>query len=281
MGLRRCVISLATSGRGFPEGLLRLERSLEKVGFDGEFLSWPPGSFPTDCPSQLEVPFAFKPYCFQEARQRGMQLVLWLDSSCVPIRPLDAIFDAMDPRGYIIFKNGDLVLGEWASDLALETLGLTREQALTLPEANTAAIGLNVASETGVEFLVRWHEAAKDGLAFRGVREPLCIASDYSDVMWNRSGRVSRDRRVRGHRHDQTVAGILVHQLGLELTIDGLQNYRPEEADVEPGATILNVRRPRLKGLKAARNRLRRRARDTRLGRLVQTLRRARKASHG
>jgi hypothetical protein len=35
---RHCVVSLATADKSYPEYLDRLERSLEQVGFDGEFM---------------------------------------------------------------------------------------------------------------------------------------------------------------------------------------------------------------------------------------------------
>src|SRR5438093_1444135 len=33
---------------------------------------------------------------------------------------------------------------------------------------------------------------------------------------------------VRGHRHDQTVAGLLAHELGMELTTGGLEVWHPD-----------------------------------------------------
>jgi 5-methylcytosine-specific restriction endonuclease McrA len=44
----------------------------------------------------------------------------------------------------------------------------------------------------------------------------------YQAVKWNRGARVSSDPRVRGHRHDQTVAGVLAAQLGMRLSSEGL-----------------------------------------------------------
>src|SRR6185295_8669569 len=91
---KRCVISLATDEKRFPEALVRLESSVRRSGFAGEFLSWSPGKLPAGSPAHDEVPFAFKPYAFYEARARGMEQVLWLDSTCVVIRKLDRLFSA-------------------------------------------------------------------------------------------------------------------------------------------------------------------------------------------
>jgi hypothetical protein len=222
MSRSRCVVSLATHGR-FTEGLRRLEQSLADTGFTGGLVCWRPGEFPPGCPSHLEVPFAFKPYCIADAGRQGFDAVLWLDSSCVVLRPLDALFEQIERDGYVLFRNRSYRVGQWSSDRALDVLGLNREQAMDIAEVNAAAIGLNLRHPLALEFLERWLEAAKGEVAFRGIDEPLETHADYQAVKWNREGRVSPDPRVRGHRHDQTVAGVLAYRLGLQLTTEGLQ----------------------------------------------------------
>jgi hypothetical protein len=236
---RRCVISLATETAPFPRALRRLERSIRRVGFRGDIVLWPPGSYPRGCPQHADVPFGFKPFCFAEARQRGYDLVLWLDARCLAIRSLDPIFDQIAGRGWVLFRNRTYALGEWASDLALELLGLSREQALTIPEVNGAAVGLDLTNSVALDFLERWHEIAKDGRAFRGIEQPLRSRAEYLDVKKNRGGKASGDPRVRGHRHDQTVAGILAHRLAMTLTEEGLQTYTPSARGIAPSSRIL------------------------------------------
>jgi len=237
--MRRAAISLATSQGRYAQGLQRLADSLRRSGFTGEFIGWPPGQFPAGCPPHLDVPFAFKPYCFAEARQRGLEAVLWLDSSSVAVRSLEPLFKQIEERGYFLFKNGRFRVGEWASDLALERLGVSREEALSLPEVNAAVIGLNLKHPLGSAFLDQWHAEAKVGLAFRGVAEGPLTLADYRNVKRNREGRVSAHPRVRGHRHDQTVAGVLAWRLGLELAPRGLQRYEPEHWHIGPETLIV------------------------------------------
>jgi hypothetical protein len=220
---RATVISLATGDERFSAELERLGAGLDQVGFDGAFEPWRDGRYPPGCPTHLDVPFAFKPYCFAEAREAGAGLVLWLDSSCLPVRPLHGLFGELGRDGYLLFANGRRVVGEWASDLALERLGVSRDDAMRMPEINAAALGLDLRSAVGNEFLDRWLAEAQAGLAFRGVQEPLENSVHYDDVKWNRGNRVSADPRVRGHRHDQTVAGLLAFELGLNLRPAGLE----------------------------------------------------------
>jgi hypothetical protein len=221
----RCVVSLATDDYRYPQALERLADSLHEVGYTGFTLFWPPGRFPAGCPGHLEVPYAFKPACLLEAQRLGYRRLLWMDSSCVAVRSLDPLFEAIETDGYLLFRNRGLVLGEWVSDFALESLGLTRDEALGLPEVNAAVIGLNLDERVGAEFLRRWSSLARDEVAFRGAPEPFRNRDEYRDVQWNRSGRASTHPRVKGHRHDQTVAGALAHDLGMQLRVDGLRSY--------------------------------------------------------
>ena len=223
--LRRSAISLATNRRRYPEGRARLHESLKSNGFTGDFVSWQPGTFPPGCPEHFEVPFAFKPFCFLEAQKRNLELVLWLDSSCIVIRNLDPIFSTIEEQGYLLFKNRHHVVGEWSSDEALQKLGLSRAQAMIVPEVNAAVIGLNLKHPIAAAFLQKWYEEARDGVAFRGTREKPGTREAYDDLKWNKSKRASADPRVRGHRHDQTVAGVLACRLGMTLTSEGLQSY--------------------------------------------------------
>jgi hypothetical protein len=235
------VISLATAE--YEPALRRLNRSLNRTGFAGVRRFWKPGEFPPGCPDHLDVPFAFKPHCFAAAGAKGLRYVLWLDSTCVAIRPLDELFDRIARRGYVVFRTSMEKVGEWAGDAALAALGLDRDSAMQLPEVNAAAIGLDVAHPIGAEFLARWRSAADDVTPFRGTGDPIRSVDDYTAVKWNHAARCSADPRVKGHRHDQTVAGILAHRLGMELSDVGLQPYRFDDRPIEPGTVILNRRR--------------------------------------
>jgi hypothetical protein len=267
---RRGIISLATARRSYPQQLSRMQASVGRVGFGGQLMCWPPGRFPAGCPDQLDVPFAFKPFCFAEAGSRGLVSVLWLDASCVAIRPLEPLFEAIEERGYLIFRHPGKVVGTWASDEALSALGVPREQAMAIPEANAAAIGLKLDHPVAARFLRDWLHLARDGVAFRGTREQLLTWDDYTDVKENRSGRISADPRVRGHRHDQTVVGVLAHRLGIELTTEGMDSYSRDTRIrlVRPTTAIVHDRRCRGP---AGRLALRVR-RDKQLGRIAHLL---------
>lgn len=236
--LREGIVSLATHGL-YAQGLARLQKSARRVGFTGEFVAWPPGMLPAGCPPHADVPFAFKPFCIAAARLKGLELILWLDARCVAVRGLEPLFERIERRGYLLFLGGSGKLGEWASDEALARFKLTRDAAMSIPEVNAAAVGLNVTSPVAREFLELWREEARHGVAFRGVSETPGTPEDHWDLKWNRNRRASADPRVRGHRHDQTVAGMLAHRLGMTLTPVGLQPYSPGRGSIRRDSLIV------------------------------------------
>jgi HNH endonuclease len=115
---------------------------------------------------------------------------------------------------------------------------------MEMPEVNAAVIGLNTSSPVSNLFLERWRRAAQEGLAFRGVSDQLRDRKDYQAVKWNRGARVSSDPRVRGHRHDQTVAGVLAAQLGMRLSSAGLwvSSVARRTMPIDPKTRIVLVR---------------------------------------
>jgi hypothetical protein len=239
MAPRRCVVSLATEAKQYPAGLERLGRCLQRDGLGGEFLHWAPGELPEGTPSLTETPFAFKAFCLMEARRHDYDLLLWLDSSCVPVRTLTPLFEQIERDGYLVFQNYRWRIGQWCSDVTAATLGIDREEAMTWPEINAAAIGLNVRTRVGAEFLDRWFDAARDGTAFRGVTGDLRGYDDIEAVKWNRDQRASVDPRVLGHRFDQTVAGVFARRLGMTPAAHGLRDYSRSHRRIELRTRII------------------------------------------
>jgi len=219
---RPCVISLATDQKKYPDALCRLELNLKKIGFDGQFLKWPPGDYPENCPAHFAAPFAFKPFCFMEAHKKGFDAILWLDSAIVVTKPLDDVFALIKKDGHLFFLLPRLYLGQWCSDEALKQFNVARDKAMQIPEINGACIGLDLRNAQSAEFLQKWTQKAVDGITFRGIKEEIKNWDDYEDIKWNITGRASTDKRVRGHRHDQSAAGMIAWQLNMKLQNDGL-----------------------------------------------------------
>lgn len=199
---RTCVLTVA-AGRWYPLGQRRLLASLRTHGFEADVLAWtdrmPPGA-----PPHERTPYAFKPFAFEHARSRGYERAIWMDCSLVALRPLDRLVRWIDEHGSYLGLQKSHRLGEWISDAALAALRMDRDEALALHAVDACLVGLDFRDARAAAFLERWLAHALDGVSFPGA--------------WtNERAEVSADPRVKGHRHDQAVAGALAHRLGLPL----------------------------------------------------------------
>lgn len=186
----------------YPKGQDRLRESLGKVGFKGDFIGWK-NAYPPGSPTHEQVNYGFKPYAINEAIIRGYDCVLLLDASCWAIRPLEPIFEEIEKTGYV-FSDCGWKLGQWCSDRALSKLGLTREYALTLRMISSGFVGLNFRNSKASKFADLWLDFAKNSDTFTGPWK-------------NEQGEASSDSRVLGHRHDQTVASVIIHRLNMNI----------------------------------------------------------------
>ena len=211
--MSRCAVNVAfCSGhhgfRGddyYPAAQRRLVRSLRRAGsYDGELVTWtdelPPGAEP-----HAQVHYHFKHAAMQEASNRGHRALLWLDAVMVVIRPLSELWRRIEERGYFLWSHtAGWTVGDWTSDECLAHYGMLRGEARTVPMLCSGVFGYSLDHPLGR----RLHEEF--------VTAP---ASTIRGAWHNRNSVVSRDRRVQGHRHDQSVLSILAHRLGLELSL--------------------------------------------------------------
>jgi hypothetical protein len=200
------VVSVAFGPRHEP-WLDRLFHSLDVIEFAGARIWWR-GRLPPAFPVHSVAPYGFKIAALEEAGRRGHDLLLWLDASIVVNAALDRILTLVSERGVLLFANPPHKLGEWCSDAALPLLGFRdREEAMTVPECCGTVVGLDLKTLIGREFLRLWRAAMEAG-AFAGTK-------------WNKDRAMSRDPRVKGHRHDQTAAGAIARRLNLALEPQG------------------------------------------------------------
>jgi hypothetical protein len=210
-----CVITLGVNARtpsdhpeatfqDYSRGIARIRRGLNRTGYRGGFLVWDQ-RYPNGSPTEEQAHAAFKPFCFAEALARGYRHVLWIDAGIRIRRPLDPLFEIIQRKGYLLFPETHSA-GEYCKDDALGPLGITREESFAIPSCRAGVLGLDLASPAPLECLRRWKERAADGITFPGPK--------WSGLNgWPRTA--SQDRRVKGHRHDQTAASVIAHQLGM------------------------------------------------------------------
>lgn len=238
----RCVISLGVGRKVFSDCLGRLEESLRRVRFEGDFLCWN-DQLPEGSPEHFDVPFGFKPYCFFAARDLGYDEILWMDSVCIALRSLDPVFRLIQANGYAMFNNNyGQMMGQWSSDEALAVNGISRDEAMQIPEMPCSVIGLNMRSPLAAQFLEGWHQIMSDGITARGIKEAVSTWEEYQAIFWNRNARISSDPRVRGHRCDQPAAGIVAHRLGMTPYADSLRDIHYKETAINRHTAILHHR---------------------------------------
>lgn len=203
-----CVVNYSTGW--FVKGQNRLKQACIDVGYKGDFLLFgddrDPGQYLSNkprvcCPPHSQVPYGFKPWSMKAVQALGYRYILWCDSSVYPERPLDAVWKIIQDQGYLFFPNG-YNCGQWTSDPALETLGITREEAFGIPNMIAGCQGIDLGTEKGKAYLDRLFALSNDGITFYG---------DWT----NERGQVSSDKRVLGSRHDQSAASVVAWQLGM------------------------------------------------------------------
>lgn len=213
----RAVVNVSF-GERFLRGQQRLKSILAQQG--ETFIGW--NSLPPGSPFHEDTPFAFKAFALQDAVLHGHKVLLWSDSSILPVRPLSPLWDLIERQGYWFSCNlphGTVMKaytnGQWTCDSALEPLGITRKVSFRFPHVIATAFGLDLRHEIAQNFLGEYLRLAIEGEAFRG---------PFS----NDKRQASLDRHVLGHRHDQTAASVIAWRLGMTLTtppewiVDGL-----------------------------------------------------------
>lgn len=195
---KACIISCGVAQGHYHVGIDRLERSLNFVGWAGETIlrkEYPPNSPEHGGDNQ----YNFKVWAFQEAFDKGFEVVLWCDSSLYAVENPMPIFDYINVHGIYCFKSG-YSLAETATDKLLNYAGYSREQMMDVSEFATGCLGINISNPKGKEFFQRWKDAMQAGM-FGGSR-----VHDLSD---------SQHPYFKFSRQDQSNSSMVLYQMGI------------------------------------------------------------------
>lgn len=205
--MKKTVVTFADDAGNYKKGVERMKESIRQhspmtgiVSYhDYEHIGSPPHK------GEGSVPYAFKAYAMRKAMREVGGVLLWLDSCIYATQPLAPVFDHIKRHGYIFFNNIGYSIGDYTSDACLEKQGMSREKSFNAPMIMACAYGIDVANKIGLEFMLRYIHAAVDGVSYQG---------DW----FNDKGQVSSNPNCKGHRHDQSVASIIIQQMGLDVT---------------------------------------------------------------
>lgn len=195
----------------------RLSQSLDKVGYDGDRMFYNhEAHISGDCPYHKSddlslhsqgrvVPYGFKAYAIKKALDQGYDNIIWADAAIYATKDISKFIKHIEKEGYIFFDNIGFSIGDYTSDKCLEKFGWNRAKAFNHKMIMACLMGFNRNSPVALEFIEKYYQAARDGVSYIG--------------SWhNTNGEVSSDLRVKGHRHDQSVASILIEDLGMKIT---------------------------------------------------------------
>ena len=205
-----CCIVNYSSGI-YLNGQKRLKQSLIDNGYTGDFLFFDDSD--VSFPLQSEIPYGFKLKAVSIAIEKGYKYILWLDSNLVCIRQPKKIFSIIKNQDIYVYSPYADKMGYWCSDLALQSFSIERNQAFEIDELCAAIFGINADSKKTVDFFAEWNNFAKDGKTFKGLSEEY----DIKDSFKNLNNIVSKDNRVKGHRHDQTALSFLAWKYKLDI----------------------------------------------------------------
>jgi hypothetical protein len=208
------VVSFADGAGHYAKALMRQELSLLQVGFipaegntfkginDYGHINSPQHKGAPD-----SIPYAFKALSIKKAaeEQDWKGLLLWCDSVVYATKSIQPIFDHIKKHGYLFFDNIGFSIGDYTSDVCLRQFNMSREEAFDSKMIMACVMGFDLENPSTKEFLDKYIAAATDGHSYPG--------------SWtNENLQVSNDMRCKGHRHDQSVASILIKQMGLSIT---------------------------------------------------------------
>lgn len=214
--MKHCIVNF--SDFRFKAGQDRLYKSLKDFHYQGDILLF--DSFQElGCKTHQEVHYQFKVYAIEKVRQMGYDVVLWCDASMFAVKDVMPVLNHIYDKGYLMEYCG-FSAGQWSTDICLQEFGITRDEAMDIPLHSSGFTGLNFQNNLSNEFLDKWFKYAQAEITFNG---------DWT----NNNNQCSMDSRCLGHRHDQTTASIIAHQIGMERINPHFMQYKFEGVDLK------------------------------------------------
>jgi len=194
----KCVICYVTrkrskSSRDYVKGLQWIIKSLKSFNFDGHLIYYI-GGWPNIKKGRLkyaDVPYGFKPFLFEEARDRGYKNILWLDACVVPVKSLRPIFSHMKTKGvclksfYGTMNNRSFNDGYKCLMPSLNITDFTKYECFTSP-----VVGFNVENKKANHLLSEWIQLAEEKVPMlMGDQESLSFLANQLNLQEGRMPR--------------------------------------------------------------------------------------------
>lgn len=240
----KCVVSFASNGRElYNKGQLRLIKSCKDAGWDGDFLcrsldgyvdkyegvdillgSWPVNEKFGECPTHATIPFAFKLFIIQEAREKGYKQIVWCDSSITMETDITPVLEFAKEHGVAAFDNLNFMLSGWLSDAAQERLEISDEDLWGIKQIMACCVCFDFDNPKAEKVFDEWYERCMDGCSFH-------------------NGYGSRRRGFVATRWDQSCISGILWKNDIPLLTYGNLVYEPHDVTKEYGDEIYFVNR--------------------------------------
>lgn len=180
----KCVICFAgymhdkATDRDYTRGIERIRQGLKEAFFDGHFIyrvgAWP--SLGRERLKWADVPYAFKPFMFEEAYDMGYSKIVWIDTACAPVRCINPLFDFLQDHGCCYFNEAPDLMATPEQYRQRGYLSLMASMNLQvqqfMPSLTTQVVGINIQNDKGHHLLHRWVDAAKAKTPFLESDQP-------------------------------------------------------------------------------------------------------------
>ena len=241
--VKACVLS-AHNGKGwYAKGQHRLVNSLRHHGFSHDIVAltctaseggWKiSGSingvaiepmytsvYKSDCV------YTLKAAAFEYAQNAGYDVILWLDCSVFPIKPIEPLFDVINTDGYYLWRSG-FSIGQTCSQHCLDWFNISRERAFDINDTSTSMMGVKLSNPLGAQLMRDWLNGAKAGM-FHGSRAAIVGAEGRQQLF--------------EHRQDQSVCSCVAAKMGLKLHDPGIYSQYATDEGVYPESVMLVMR---------------------------------------
>jgi hypothetical protein len=178
---KRCIICYAShgssGGRNYERGIEIIIESLRRLNFDGHFIFYI-GGWPNVRGGRLkyaDVPYAFKPFMFEEVRDLGYEQVLWIDACCVPVNNLDPVFKFIEKNGLCFVGYGDAAMPWNEFNRSYKDIMPFIDLQKSYNNLVSQVVGINMRDARGRQLLNAWIKTAEDKVAFLQSDQPPFI----------------------------------------------------------------------------------------------------------
>jgi hypothetical protein len=170
-----CIVLYASLDRVYPNYLRTLIQGLDEVGFKGN-VYYRIGGYPNPTGEEIRyagVPYAFKLFMLEEAKNLGFRYLLWLDASLYPIKSITPLIERLHAIG-MIYKQTTPRLSYMLPKTQEEIFSLTGIDVLKVPHLRMPVFGIDTHLDWFEDFLEEHKKMVRLGTPFLS-----CLPEEY------------------------------------------------------------------------------------------------------